>query len=86
MGHFLGLRHTSEPDGLTHDPLTDTPECPADRRTFQTLSGSLLLSVDDCVDLDGLNLMFSTPPTAAIPHTLLSADQHTILRRHPLAY
>lgn len=27
MGHYLGLYHTSEPDGATHDPLSDTPEC-----------------------------------------------------------
>ncbi|MBX3224572.1 MAG: hypothetical protein KF795_28920 [Labilithrix sp.] len=25
--HFVGLQHTSESDGITHDPLSDTPEC-----------------------------------------------------------
>lgn len=27
IGHFLGLRHTTEHRGLGHDPITDTPEC-----------------------------------------------------------
>lgn len=27
MGHYLGLYHTSEADGLLHDPIADTPEC-----------------------------------------------------------
>lgn len=27
IGHFLGLRHTSEHGGSAHDPITDTPEC-----------------------------------------------------------
>lgn len=29
MGHYLGLYHTSEPNGTNHDPLPDTPECDA---------------------------------------------------------
>jgi hypothetical protein len=27
IGHFLGLRHTTEHLGSAHDPITDTPEC-----------------------------------------------------------
>jgi hypothetical protein len=27
IGHFVGLRHTTEHRGLGHDPITDTPEC-----------------------------------------------------------
>jgi hypothetical protein len=27
MGHYLGLYHTSEPNGQLHDPIPDTPEC-----------------------------------------------------------
>ncbi|HET6612989.1 MAG TPA: hypothetical protein VFG83_13420 [Kofleriaceae bacterium] len=27
MGHHLGLYHTSEENGLLHDPIDDTPEC-----------------------------------------------------------
>lgn len=54
LGHFLGLRHTtdfSQPDGgsLTvtgHDPLSDTPECAAG------------VALESCPDRD--NLMFPT--------------------------
>ena len=27
MGHFLGLFHTTERNGIYHDPISDTPEC-----------------------------------------------------------
>jgi len=27
MGHFLGLFHTTENNGIEHDPISDTPEC-----------------------------------------------------------
>jgi hypothetical protein len=27
IGHYLGLYHTSEPNGQLHDPIPDTPEC-----------------------------------------------------------
>ena len=27
IGHYLGLYHTSERDGVDHDPIADTPEC-----------------------------------------------------------
>lgn len=27
IGHFLGLNHPSESDGITHDAVPDTPEC-----------------------------------------------------------
>ena len=29
LGHQLGLFHTTEADGSAHDPISDTPECPA---------------------------------------------------------
>jgi len=29
IGHYLGLYHTTESTGTEHDPLSDTPECPA---------------------------------------------------------
>ena len=31
VGHWLGLRHTSERTGKTFDYIKDTPECPAHR-------------------------------------------------------
>lgn len=42
VGHYLGLFHTSEQNGFSHDPLPDTAEC-----------GRISL---DCPDID--NLMF----------------------------
>jgi hypothetical protein len=34
IGHFLGLRHTTEHGGSEHDPITDTPECAAPDLAF----------------------------------------------------
>lgn len=31
VGHFLGLRHTTERASRAHDPITDTPECMQNR-------------------------------------------------------
>ena len=41
IGHFLGLYHTTEKDGQTHDPLHDTSECEG----FGSCSGSFLRNV-----------------------------------------
>ena len=52
VGHFLGLWHTSETDGLV-DPITDTPGCAAG------------VATNDCPDRD--NLMFpSFRPTGPL--------------------
>ena len=45
-GHFLGLAHTSESDGMTWDFLTDTPEC--------TIAGGTSAQCPD-----GSNFMFN---------------------------
>ncbi len=34
IGHFLGLRHTTEHYGSAHDPISDTPECLAPDLAF----------------------------------------------------
>ncbi len=86
IAHALGLQHTSEADGMHHDPLSDTPQCPADRATFETTSGELLLSVDDCADLDGNNLLFYTSPEDDAEQRLLSADQVWVLTRNPTVF
>jgi hypothetical protein len=83
IGHALGLRHTSEADGTRHDPLADTDECPSDRASFETTSGALVLSAEDCVDLDGSNLLFYTPPRDASAQRELTAEQRWVLSRHP---
>jgi hypothetical protein len=82
--HFLGLRHSSEFDGLRHDPLADTPECPAERASQTSSDGTPLLSAEDCADLDGDNLLFYTPPQAGTPQDELSADQAFVLLHSPL--
>ena len=37
FGHFIGLNHTTEFDGLSSDPLADTPRCPANTISQQQL-------------------------------------------------
>jgi hypothetical protein len=81
--HALGLRHTSEADGERHDPLPDTPECPAERATFESSTGALLLTAEDCEDLDGDNLLFYTPPRSDIVQQTLTSDQTWMLSRNP---
>jgi hypothetical protein len=81
--HYLGLRHTSEYDGLHHDPIADTPECPADRAR-STSSGTSILSAEDCNDLDGHNLMFYTPPQLGTAQHDLTPGQTFVLLRNPL--
>jgi hypothetical protein len=84
--HYLGLRHTSEHDGARHDPLADTPECPAERASHQARDGSPLLSAEDCADLDGTNLMFYTPPQSDLAQDQLTADQAFVLTGNPLVH
>lgn len=71
MGHYLGLYHTSEPDGATHDPLSDTPEC---------LSGA-------CDEPFLRNIMTSgrwLAGKAPSSRVLFSAGQGKVMRGHPL--
>ena len=82
--HYLGLRHSSEFDGLRHDPLADTPECPAGRSSQMSSDGTPVLSAEDCADLDGGNLLFYTPPQQFMAQDALSADQQFVLLRSPL--
>lgn len=44
-GHSLGLRHTTESNGSTHDPISDTPECAGSPTSAETCP-------------DGRNFMF----------------------------
>ncbi len=82
--HYLGLRHTSEYDGVRHDPIADTPECPADRATHTAADGTALLSAEDCSDLDGTNLMFYTPPVLGTSQQIVTPGQAFVLLRNPL--
>jgi hypothetical protein len=82
--HYLGLRHTTELDGVKHDPIADTPECPIELASFQTTSGELLLSPPDCADYDGSNLLFPMPPFDTKPQHDLTPEQISVLRGSPL--
>ncbi|MBI2372714.1 MAG: hypothetical protein HYV07_01815 [Deltaproteobacteria bacterium] len=70
LGHFLGLRHTTELSGGGRDPLSDTPECERG------------MAIDDCPDRD--NLMFPAYlPRSGLP---LTAGQIAVIRRSPSLY
>jgi len=80
VAHQLGLFHTTEADGLEHDFLPDTPECtPAD-----DADGDGLVSAEECVALDGANLMFWI--AGDFSQDQLSPIQADVLRASPVAY
>jgi hypothetical protein len=84
IGHALGLRHTSEYDGERHDPIADTPECPAARASATTSSGERVLTAEDCADLDGRNLVFCAPAfDVDLAQRDLSPGQAFVLQRNP---
>jgi hypothetical protein len=85
LGHLLGLRHTTEADGDTHDPIADTPECPAERAS-RVLDGiEPLLSAEDCEDEGADNLMFYTPAkTPGWTQEALTEGQRWVLLHSPL--
>jgi len=74
--HFLGLFHTSEKDGGTHDPLSDTPEC----GSSSDGDGDGIVSPTECSGKGGESLMFWAPLTTS---TDLSSDQAWVLQRNP---
>jgi hypothetical protein len=70
-GHFIGLNHTTELDGASSDPFTDTPKCPA-------ISGGQ--NMWSCPDR--ANVMF---PAGAIDRPVaLSANQKRVHRGSPV--
>lgn len=80
LGHQLGLFHTTEAEGGEHDPLADTPECPASRDT----DGDGELSVPECLEEGGRNVMFWTAEDG-IRQRELSPTQVAILAASPVA-
>jgi hypothetical protein len=68
MGHWHGLRHTTERSGGVQDLVRDTPECPPSR----DIDNNGLLDTFECAGLGADNLMFwyfnlSNPPTEVTP-------------------
>jgi hypothetical protein len=78
-GHYLGLYHTTEKDGLNFDLLPDTPECHVEENDLNS-NGSV--ETNECENLDGPNLMF----WQAAPYTqeTLSPMQSDEMIDHPL--
>lgn len=70
VGHFLGLRHTSELTGGERDPITDTEECPPGTE------------ISSCPDFR--NLMFPNFPLAN--DLELTPGQVAVLRGSPFLY
>lgn len=71
LGHFAGLSHPSEADGVTFDVLDDTPVC--SREDHST-----------CTRAEGAgNVMFHSGGVEGLPYAL-TKSQAWVLRRHPL--
>jgi|GEM_PF-2323808 len=71
LGHFAGLTHPTDIDGVTFDLLQDTPVCRRDDHL-------------DCTRAEGsANVMFHSGGIENFPYTLTEA-QAWVLRRHPL--
>jgi hypothetical protein len=68
---------------LRHDALADTPDCPAERASFVTDTGAVLLSAEDCEGFGSDNVLFYTSPRSDQPQRALSADQAFVLALHP---
>lgn len=80
VGHQLGLFHTTEEGGESHDILTDTPECEAQDHDANRDG---YVSAEECEDRDGRNVMFWT--SAEFPQDVMSAQQADVLRRSAVA-
>jgi len=76
IGHQLGLFHTTEADGTSFDPISDTPECPASQ--FDTNRDGLV-DPDECGTRDGNNLMFWTSSLA----DYVSPGQRKVIHKNP---
>jgi hypothetical protein len=80
MGHFLGLYHTSEKNGFTHDILNDTPEC----SIINDTNGNTEMNIDECQQFGSENLMFwgSRPD---FRQTQITQDQASVIHFSPIA-
>lgn len=91
-GHFLGLYHTSESDGASFDPVTDTPVCACDLCAPAAVQqrcgvGGGLVTGPDCLRSlsscgGGRNLMFWLLGNVSTGR--VSPEQSLIMRTNPL--
>ncbi len=97
-GHFLGLFHTTEAEGLDFDPITDTAKCPctqcapsSQRASCTSSSASnIFLTANFCVSPGagcggGDNLMF-WQLEAGVSLANLSAQQGAVMRFNPAVH
>ena len=75
-GHYLGLFHTSESGGSSHDPLPDTSECKANNDS--DFDG--YVTTKECAGKGSDNFMFWL---AAEGSDRVSAEQGRVVRRNP---
>ena len=73
LGHYLGLWHTTERDGSSHDPLSDTPQCTDD-------GGDGVMNSSDCGGKGAENTMFWTANENTVS---FSDDQGWVMERNP---
>ena len=78
VGHFLGLFHTTERNGRSHDELDSTPECPASRDR----DGDGEVDERECRDFGSHNLMFWTG-SPDWEDVVLTPEQVRTMRYHP---
>jgi hypothetical protein len=74
-GHFIGLNHTTEFDGVLADPLSDTPKC-------LNISLEDPSTLQDCPDYD--NIMFPAFYGTAGSKVGMSGAQRAIYRGSPI--
>jgi len=83
IGHYLGLFHTSESGGNTHDPLDDTPECPSS----MDADGDGIVSGPECLGAGSEYLMFWSVDNGLLYsgdfQTQLSSRQGEVVNTHP---
>ncbi|MEM9189131.1 MAG: hypothetical protein AAGF12_08135 [Myxococcota bacterium] len=75
VGHYLGLFHTSEPDGALLEAIADTPHCPP----AQDRDADGVVSSEECEGFGESNLMFWSADGDT-----LSDGQLSVLSRAPI--
>lgn len=75
LGHFLGLEHTTESNGVDHDPIGDTPECPSGQSGYA--------SPQACANYDGYNFMFWTNFGGPTSQSEVSPGQRQVMNSNP---
>lgn len=80
-GHQLGLFHTTEAAGTSHDPLSDTPECPSTRDS----NGSRQVDASECGGAGAEYVMFWQSGDLDAYNYLWSTQQAYVMYSSPVA-